>query len=368
MTNWNDPATVQHQSVIFGNVIHFVTGVYAWEIAVNIRFDWSIISGKRRFRWPMVLYFACRYLMLFALVGILIALNATSELNCQALYTFNQFAGNAAIGLASTLFMLRTIAVWHRSYYATVPLVIICLGQWAILLRGMTQVIAVWNPIANQCVVTASGKTFLDLIYFYTMSFDLTVLILTSIGLYLSPARFSLWKLLFSDGIIFFIVATVSNTFPAVFIALNLNAVMNIMFTAPAAGVAAIFSCRSFVRVTTYSSSEVYVKSDGNSGSVASHVSARIGDFKNHRTRMPREPGTTAFDPDLDLGYHTNTVNAVNSGALDEATALGNGAGVHILMETFSESDPTDDDTKKRDSLEDGYVHDISKPTMAHAR
>jgi hypothetical protein len=33
----------------------------------------------------------------------LIALNVHSEINCQALYNFNQFGGNSALGASSTL-------------------------------------------------------------------------------------------------------------------------------------------------------------------------------------------------------------------------------------------------------------------------
>lgn len=29
-------------------------GLCSWELAVNLPFDWSIVSGKRRLRWPMV--------------------------------------------------------------------------------------------------------------------------------------------------------------------------------------------------------------------------------------------------------------------------------------------------------------------------
>ncbi|KAF8592519.1 hypothetical protein K439DRAFT_1400394 [Ramaria rubella] len=348
MTNWNDPATLQHQAVIFSNVIHFVSGLYVWELAINLPFDWSIASGKRSFRWPMLLYFACRYLMFFALVGVLVALNVTRQVNCQALYTFNQFAGNSAIGLASSLFMLRTIAVWNRSYYVTIPLVTICLGQWAILLHGMTTVVSVWNSVANQCVVTQSGTTFLDLIYFYTMSFDLTVLILTSVGLYLSPGRSSLWKLVFKDGVIFFAAAFVSNAFPAVFIAINLNAVMNIMFSVPAACIAAIFACRSFIRVSVYSPLDAYVHT---SGPINERVSTRIGNPKNRRT--PRNHPTDTFDSNTDLPFHTTTATAVNSGTLGTATTLSN--GVHVLMDTFSESPTIGDDKKGSPDLKGLY-------------
>jgi len=54
----------------------------------------------------------------------------------QALYSFAEFTGNSAIGAASTLLMLRVIAIWTRNLWITVPLVILSLGQWGILFHG----------------------------------------------------------------------------------------------------------------------------------------------------------------------------------------------------------------------------------------
>jgi hypothetical protein len=53
--------------------------------------------------------------------------------------------------------------------------------------------------------------------------FDFVVLVLTTTGLYLSPARSSLWQLLFRQGIIYFIAAFVANMVPTIFLLLNLN-------------------------------------------------------------------------------------------------------------------------------------------------
>jgi len=55
------------------------------------------------------------------------------------------------------------------------------------------------------------------------MSFDLIVLVLTTIALMKSPSRSSLWQLLFRQGLIYFLVAFIFNTIPAIFLALNLN-------------------------------------------------------------------------------------------------------------------------------------------------
>lgn len=55
------------------------------------------------------------------------------------------------------------------------------------------------------------------------MSLDLIVLVLTMVGLVISPGRSSLWNLLFRQGVIYFLVAFVANVVPTVFLVLNLN-------------------------------------------------------------------------------------------------------------------------------------------------
>jgi len=58
---------------------------------------------------------------------------------------------------------------------------------------------------------------------------DLIVLILTLIGLLMTPGRSQLWKLLLGDGVLYFLVAFLANTIPAVSLLINLNPVMNIV-------------------------------------------------------------------------------------------------------------------------------------------
>ena len=62
---------------------------------------------------------------------------------------------------------------------------------------------------------------------------DLIVLILTLVGLLLTPGRSQLWKLLLGDGVLYFLVAFLANTLPAVFLLMNLNPVMNLVGAMP---------------------------------------------------------------------------------------------------------------------------------------
>jgi hypothetical protein len=93
------------------------------------------------------------------------------------------------------------------------------------------------------------------------MGFDLTVLVVSTIGLLLMPGRTSLWKFLFRDGIVYFVIAFSVNVCVAVFLLLDLNPVMNVMFSLPAACITASAATRSFIRLNTHLAPNAYVQS-----------------------------------------------------------------------------------------------------------
>ena len=118
------------------------------------------------------------------------------------------------------------------------------------------------------------------------MSFDLIVLVLTTIALMKSPNRSSLWQLLFGQGLIYFLVAFIFNTIPAIFLVLNLNStyffnfsqpfmnngapstlmytyivMVDTMFTMPAVVASSIVACRSFISLANFLHKDVYVYS-----------------------------------------------------------------------------------------------------------
>lgn len=252
MVNWMAPLVLAKTAAVFNNLSHFAIGAYFLEFFQSLQFEWDLIMGRRKFRLGQVMYFYCKWVLFGAFLGMLIALNTSSEINCQALYTWNQYGGNTSIGAASTLLMLRAVAVWNKKLYIIIPLGIISAGQWGILLHGVTTVKASWDPTSGTCVVAQVEGLFLNLVYLWTMFTDLIVLILTLIGLLITPGRSQLWKLLLSDGILYFLVAFLANTIPAVCLLINLNPVMNIMFSIPAIALSSTVACRSFVRLSEF--------------------------------------------------------------------------------------------------------------------
>ncbi|KAG1747393.1 hypothetical protein EDB19DRAFT_1894007 [Suillus lakei] len=243
MVNWKSEEVIQMDSMVFLKFMHALLGLYVWEFFVSLDFDWAVLTGKTRFRWPLIFYFAGRYLLLFALIGI--------EINCQALYAFNQLAGNAAVGLASINLSLRTTSG------LLFLLVLIVIGHWSLILQGVL-LTAVWRPGVG-CAITYSDTTILAATFIYSMCFDFVVLCLSAYKLAWTHTRSGtngaptrLVRMLFSDGLIYFFIAFVSNVIATTMMVLDLNAIMSVIFNVPAAIASTIVASRVVRRLTNF--------------------------------------------------------------------------------------------------------------------
>jgi len=297
MTDWSSPQEIVRDSKAFERFMHALLGLYIWEWFMTLRFDWKFISGKKKFRWPMIFYFLNRYSLLFALIGIFISLNVEKEINCQALYTFNAVAGNVALGTASINLSIRTMAIWGRKWYIVGPLVLLILGHWSLLLHGVL-VTSVWSPHTQQCIITQASNTILAATFIYSMSFDFLVMILTAVKLFASDARSRLVELIFNDGLIYFVIAFMANLVATIFMLLNLNPIMTVIANVPAAVASTIVACRAVRRLTNFSSQP---------------QAADLYSSNTQKTSLAfRQRLSTKFAPDQ--------------------------SGVHVQMETFAES------------------------------
>ena len=120
------------------------------------------------------------------------------------------------------------MAVWSQAWYIVAPLVCVILGQWALLLNGMFSLRgplvmaltegddegillnAAWAP-GQGCAITKTRNTILAATFIYTMCFDFAVLVLTAAKLGVMNTsrrdRSKIVKLIFEDGLIYFMVA-----------------------------------------------------------------------------------------------------------------------------------------------------------------
>ncbi|OBZ77106.1 hypothetical protein A0H81_03541 [Grifola frondosa] len=325
MVNWTSQEEIARDSIVFTNVIFACFGLYAWEILQTSHFEWSIVKGQRKFSWPMCLH-GCSMTAADPPVpfpSIVISLTISRPINCQALYTFNAWAGNMAILCASMTLMLRTIDLWGRNLMIVIPFGVLCLGHWALLWRGMFTVQATYDATKGACSVSMTNHLFLNIMLFMTMGFDLIILVFTVAALvFKRDNRSNTLQLLFTDGLVYFIAAFFVNTLPAIFNVLNLNPVMNIIATVPAATFTAIAACRASICAQDLSKNpDVYVHS---TSQLASPMSPR-------GMRMPKPPRYPTLRPEV----HVTTDHIIMEDFVPSPALTSPGKG----------SDLVDDDT-----------------------
>ncbi|KAF8162465.1 hypothetical protein K438DRAFT_1985114 [Mycena galopus ATCC 62051] len=232
MVDWQSTAEIVKDGVAFGKFMHALLGLYIWEWFTSLGLTGT--ECEHPHLNPEQLFDTIN--------SSAVALNVTSEVNCQGLYTFNSCFGNAAIGLASINLSLRTIAVWNQRWFIVAPLVAIILGHWQLGIQSRLR-----YHVYRQ---SPSAATFI-----YGMSFDFIVLCLTTYKLlFPTGGKSRLVSLIFNDGLIYFVIAFLSNLLATIFMILNLNPVMSIVANVPAAIASTVVACRAVRRLTNYSS------------------------------------------------------------------------------------------------------------------
>ncbi|KAH8830322.1 hypothetical protein DL96DRAFT_1668218 [Flagelloscypha sp. PMI_526] len=262
MVNWHSQEEILRDYDVFIKLVFTLFGVTLWEIFLTLDFEWSLIVGRRKFRWPLV----CS----------------------KMLYIFNSWAGNMTILCASTSLMLRTMALWERAWKVIVPLSLLCLAHWGLLWRTMFIVIAQWDDIQKTCVVTSANPGLLTSTFFFTMAFDGIILVYTLVALCKKHStKTDLWKLLKRDGLIYFVISFTTNCIPAVFNVLNLNTPMNV----PAAAISSIVACRAVIRLLDFNPTQdvfTFKPPSGNSRSCDLGMSVHITTEHITLSELPR--------------------------------------------------------------------------------
>ncbi|KAH7909088.1 hypothetical protein BJ138DRAFT_1200998, partial [Hygrophoropsis aurantiaca] len=223
MVNWQSPAEIEKDSLIFLKMMHVLLGIYIWEFIISLYFDWAVFSGRKRFHWPLIFYFAGRYCMLFSTIGMTTSWGIfRSQVNCQALYTFTEYVGNAACGFASINLALRAIAIWAHNKWIIGLVVLIILGHWPLILLGGI-LTATWIP-GTGCAIVKRNTVILGGLFIYSMCFNFTILCLAAYKLAWTPHRAGitkyrsrLVKMLFSDGLAYFFIAFLANLLATIF-------------------------------------------------------------------------------------------------------------------------------------------------------
>jgi len=231
MVNWEDPAEVSRDFRILGAITLLLVGVATWELVVTFAFDWSIITGRRKRRWSMVLYFLSRLGMILPVWTMAVLDITIGRVNCQALDWIHKGFECVGMSASSAILALRAWAVLERDSRVGVGLLVLSLGQ-VVLMAYLDSLWRIsWNPSKMTCKGHAPpvNPAIFVATPAYNMCFDFIIFVLMVTKLSRHARRGGISALLLNDGIFYFIATCLANGTAFIFAVLPLNPWMNMM-------------------------------------------------------------------------------------------------------------------------------------------
>ncbi|KAI0298461.1 hypothetical protein B0F90DRAFT_1818672 [Multifurca ochricompacta] len=250
MVDWNNPHIILSESLALIKLIHATDGIYIWEYFTTLWFEWEVLSRKRSWKPSMAIYFITRLAALAGVCAELVGFNLTVQFDCQAwLFTVlisqdRQITCYLAFALNSLLILIRTISIWERKLFISLFLTAIWLTNVAFLIYGVAIAKSVWFPLAGSCLILGSQKAKINVLV--SAVTDLILLFAMIIGVMRLKSDSSIWRMLYRHGMLWIVLATVGQVPPTVFLFLNLNQPMNLMFQTPALVIMTICSTRLY--------------------------------------------------------------------------------------------------------------------------
>jgi len=251
MTDWKNPTIIIAELSALVKLYHAMGGLFIWEFLVNIEFDYSFFTGRRKFRPSFLLYLGARCCPLFAVIAIFVALDSTHQINCQAYIIFVFIFAHLSFAFASALIVLRIAAIWGLNKIAVSIASAAWLASASSQIHSIAIVHATWGD--SLCEITNTPETKINIIV--TGITDWVLLALMFIGLLRwekAHQRGGVWWLLYTQGLAWIIIVIAAEVPTMVFILLNLNAPMNLMFQVPALIIMAIGASRIYRGMADY--------------------------------------------------------------------------------------------------------------------
>jgi len=260
MVNFKDPVVISQDLWAVVKLWHTLDGLYIWEVVTTLDYEWSVIRGGRPYRWTIWLHSLTRVATLLAVFTNMIGFDVSKPINCQLWATFEAIFAYTATAGASLLIAIRVIAVWKRNriVYA------ITMSAWGanvvITIHGIARLRGAWSPLTSTCVVPDTTANTLNIIV--SLCTDVVMLLMMLVGLFswrLEPGGVSkLSSLLWTQGNIWLLLATIGYVPPVVFLLLNLNGSLNLMFQTPALIIVSISATRMYRSLSDFGSHDVY--------------------------------------------------------------------------------------------------------------
>jgi len=236
MANLRDPGVILEDYFKLLKFWHCVDAIFLWEFVTSLDFEWKIFQERRPYYPPTIwVYSLTRLAALAAVIVNLILLNASFEVDCQVSILFQMIPAYVALSASFLLMLLRINLIWNKN---TIVLMIAA-AAWGIngafIIQGISRFHYVRVDAGIGCKALNVQETKVTTVVAFVT--DVLLVLILLVGLvtkrYYLRDNLGLRRFLWDQGIIFLLVTTVSGILPTVFVLLNLNEPLSIIFHIP---------------------------------------------------------------------------------------------------------------------------------------
>jgi len=259
MIDWTSPDEILRDFKALYAIVVVFSGIFAWEYCLTFPYlEWPLLSGQTRFKWPMIFPLVERLFLLAGNSLYITLLQATTEVDCNAIMKALVSTCVICTTTSSAIFMLRAMTLWNGNRIVTITLVVLQIGQLALWSRCPHATNAYWA--GSGCALAHVNQRVSVAAYGYTFAFDMIVaalqvykLIVTGTSTNVPPGRAKgLGQILFRDGLAYIGSVMFFNLGNIVLFALALNGPMSYMLGAPFLVIEVIMSSRAIIHLQTY--------------------------------------------------------------------------------------------------------------------
>ncbi|KAI0287047.1 hypothetical protein BC826DRAFT_76840 [Russula brevipes] len=274
MANLREPAAIARIGTeTLSKFWHAMDGLYIWEFLTTLSYEWSAIQRRRPYRWPIWIYSLTRMSALLAVFVDIATFDIVTIVHCHATFVTQFVFSYLSLAAASLLILLRIVAIWNRNKVVVAIAAIIWLTNGAILIQGTVQFRAVRVPERNSCaILDHNGLKHIIVAAFVTDTVLLLIMFLGLLRMRLYGSdTLALGRLMWKQGVLWVLLAVIIEFPPTVFVCLNLNDPLTLMFLRPWLIWMSIAATRMHRALTNFGTSDISYESDQNSGPSPRH-------------------------------------------------------------------------------------------------
>ncbi|KZV74187.1 hypothetical protein PENSPDRAFT_732423 [Peniophora sp. CONT] len=233
---------------------HVACGLYIWEWAMSLDYEFQYIFGKRQWKWTMCPYLLCRYCILGFVITLLIVINTQMSLDCPAWVRFQLLLPYLGTFMSSFLIVIRAIAIWSRHPAVVLLGAASLIAQLSALIHSVVVAKAIWDVDTHTCVLQNSIPASLPTLS-GMFAVDALQLLVMLVGLYRwrNAHGSGVWKLLWKQGLLWLALAAAAELPTIIILTLNVDDALHQLLQTPEVIILALAATNMYRALADYS-------------------------------------------------------------------------------------------------------------------